>query len=165
MTKKLWLALSFTLIGCGSNEDLTSSDIPAKTHTFQFENQNWQITTPGDWQILPAERQVPFVAQKGSQNVAILERDLTNSDPVEQIINSAQNQFFAFTLDERSGSAWKFTGQPGPTNPPRTFWQEIKTIPTARKFLIASCSELAESADGSPCGAILDSWGLVMVEV
>lgn len=164
MTKKLWLLSVLILVGCSGDKDLSSNELPAKVHTFKFNQQTWTITTPGDWQVLPAETQVPFMAQKGSQNIAILERDLTNQDPVEQIIASAENQFFAFTLNDRNGAAWQFTGQPGPTNTPRTFWQEIKTVPNARKFLLGSCSQITESPNGSQCEAILKSWEMVEVE-
>lgn len=164
MTKKLWILCALILVGCGNGKTLSTTELPAKVHTFKSNNQTWQITTPGDWQILPAETQVPFMAQKGSQNIAILERDLTTTDPAEQIISSAENQFFAFTLNERSDTTWKFTGQPGPTNTPRTFWQEIKTIANTRNFLLGSCSQIDESPNGSQCEAILKSWGMVEVE-
>lgn len=164
MMKKTIFAISFLLIGCGGDANLESGGEPPETHTFTFQGQAWQLTTPADWEILPPERQVAFMARKGSQNIAILERDLVNQNPVEQIISSAQNQFFAFTLNNRDDARWQFTGQPGPTNTPRTFWQEIKTVPSARKFLLASCSQIRDFAESSTCPAILNSWRLVPVE-
>ncbi len=165
MTKCLVILLALTLAACGSSKtDLGNKEQPAQKQTFTFQDQEWQISLPGDWEVLPAERQVPFMAQKGSANLAILERDLTNQDPAEQIINSAENQFFTFTLNNRSENAWQFTGQPGPTNTPRTFWQEIKTVTNARKFLLASCSEISDNSNDSKCGAIVGSWGLMAVE-
>ena len=163
MTKKIWLLGTLALLGCGGGEELSTDGTPLTQHQFQFENRTWNITTPSDWTILPAEAQVLFIAQKGSENVAILERDLTSEDPVSQIINSAQNQFFAFTLDNQEGARWQFTGQPGPTNTPRTFHQEIKTVDGSRKFLLASCSQIAGSPNGTQCPAILNSWSMVPV--
>ncbi len=166
MTKKLALLLSFFLVACGNNnQDLNTENVPAKTHSFTVENRNWEITIPGDWEILEPETQVPFLARNGSENIAILERDLTNQDPAEQIINSAEQQFFAYTLNERDGNQWEFTGQPGPTNTPRTFWQEIMPLPNTRKFLLGSCSQIENSPLGSQCAAILNSWKDVTVEV
>ncbi len=160
MTKYIvWLCALF-LVGCGSNS-LSSDEVPAQQHSFRFENQNWTLTTPGNWQVLPAQTQVPFMAQKGSQNIAILERDLVNENPVEQIINSAEAQFFAFTLNKQSANSWEFVGQPGPTNTPRTFWQSIKVLPEKRKFLLSSCSQITDLAGDSPCEAIINSLALV----
>jgi hypothetical protein len=165
MTKYLGLVLALLLTACGNNNsELNSGDLPPQRQTFTFEGQDWHITIPGDWEILPAERQVPFLARKGSANIAILERDLVNQDPVEQIISSAEEQFFTFTLEDRDNNTWQFTGQPGPTNTPRTFWQEIKTVSTARKFLLASCSEITDNSADSKCAAIINSWELVVEE-
>jgi hypothetical protein len=166
MTKKLAFVLAIlSLVGCGnSGTELGTGDLPPVKQTFQFEGKDWNITIPGDWEVLPAERQVPFVARKDSANIAILERDLVNQDPTQQIIESAQEQFFTFNLDNREANAWKFTGQPGPTNTPRTFWQEIKVLPETRKFLLASCSEIADNAENSKCAAMVNSWRMVVEE-
>ena len=165
MTKYLVILLALTLAACGSSKtDLGNKEQPAQKQTFTFNGQDWHITLPGDWEVLPAERQVPFMAQKGSANLAILERDRTNQDPAEQIINSAEKQFFTFTLNNRSENTWQFTGQPGPTNTPRTFWQEAKTISDTPKFLLASCSEITDNSKNSKCAAIVGSWEMVVVE-
>lgn len=165
MTKYLGIVLALLLTACGNSATkLGDEEQPAQEHIFAFEGQDWRLTLPGDWEILPTERQVPFMARKGSANIAILERDLVNQNPVEQIISSAEDQFFTFTLDNRSENAWQFTGQPGPTNTPRTFWQEIKIVSEARKFLLTSCSEITDNSEDSKCGAIVGSWELVVEE-
>ena len=164
MTKYLALLLGLILVGCGGSDDLNSDTIPTVKHEFIVDKRNWQITLPGDWEVLEPENQVPFLARKGSENIAILERDITNTDPAEQIITSAENQFFAYTLNTRSGNEWQFTGQPGPTNTPRTFWQKIIPIQNTRKFLLGSCSQISDTPSGSSCAAIINSWGDVTVE-
>jgi hypothetical protein len=164
MTKKLALLLAFIISGCGANTEIGSEAAPPINHNFQVDNRDWRLTLPADWEVLEPETQVPFLARKGSENIAILERDVTNTDPVEQIIKSAESQFFAFQLNNQDANQWEFTGQPGPTNTPRTFWQKIIPIQNTRKFLLGSCSQIAESPMGSECAAILNSWGDVTVE-
>lgn len=164
MTKKIRLLFVLFLMGCGDTANLDSENVPAKNHFFTVENRNWHLTLPGDWEVLEPQTQVPFLARKGSENIAILERDTTNQDPVEQIIKSAENQFFTYTLNQRKGNEWQFTGQPGPTNTPRTFWQKIIPIKETHKFLLGSCSQTAASPLGSNCSAILANWKDVTVE-
>lgn len=159
MTKKYWLLLVLVLSGCGatSTGDV-SNKATLQTHDFVHENRSWQIKVPSTWEVLSPEKQVLFMARNGDQNIAILERDQGNKNPVEQIISSAKQQFFKFDLKDQSANAWKFVGQPGPTNTPRTFWQQIKTVPEARKFLLASCSQHEGSPTKSSCASILKSW-------
>lgn len=155
--KRLLLILSIVIAGCGESTPSDPAAAP-QPHRFTFNNQIWQLSVPGTWEILSPESGALFMARNGDENIVILPREARSSDLAAQIIGSAEAQFFKFELQEKSDTAWQFLGQPSLSNPPRLFWQQVQQVPNTNQFLLASCSRHQANPDPTQCPNILRSW-------
>ena len=159
MTKKLPLILTFLLLGCGGT---TTPDLPSEatidTKIIRYQDLDWQVQIPSTWNLLAPQNQALLMAQNGDENLAILERSVTDIAPKEQILGSAKQQFFNFKMIAEKNNTWQFSGKLAVTSPERIFWQKVEMVPNKNTFLLASCSQHAGSPSESFCESILRSW-------
>ncbi len=155
--KYLSLAFILLLVGCGGAKTLNTKYIDDK---FSFGDQAWQVKLPIDWRKLPLEADVIYMARKSDENFVILEREKKEVPISQQILESAESDFFQFEIEEFAANQWKFQGKPRASLPLRVFWQKVHEIPGSNKFLLGSCSYQVtknESAQNE-CAVILNSW-------
>jgi len=156
MTKIILTLFAFALVGC------TTPLSVEPNKSFQFEDQNWNLYLPEDWTTLNPTEEVVFMAQNQDQNIAILKRKMIGSSLKEQIMQSAEKDFFDLQVLDENESQWSFEGQVRANLPMRVFEQKYYSLND--KVLLASCSYEKAKTNKSDCTKILNSWVMELNE-
>jgi hypothetical protein len=166
MRKKIVLALGFVLLGCGGGNDTPTAS--TATDAFIIGDTTWEITLPSDWQKLavPQGFNALMLAQKDSQNFAILQEVGAPENLGQEIFTKAEEDFLMFEAVDFSEktNTWRFRGKTTPDKPVREFIQKVFLIPNTNAFLLGSCSWEPTINTSTDCQKLINSWQIPVDE-